>query len=276
MGSTLRNHALLISHGCRPFSVLPSRDIVNVQGKEGGVCPVNHKKTMVLVAGFDKSAFEALGPVLDREEFEVVRMASRESSVDLARAKPFDVMIFNAESTDGSLALVVDTIRDTKSASRRTSLLVMVEPGAADAARDLIGRGVNRVMLLDDSPELISQQVSALLKVTPRAVTRFSVRLKTSVSDGTVKVIGEVVNLSTAGMLVETDTRFEPGDELLVSIDLGDQWGSVSTDAVVVRQAYRASGGIDGIGIRFVGLAADVKAKIEGYLDTVFAHQLNG
>jgi Tfp pilus assembly protein PilZ len=237
---------------------------------------VVEKKTSVLVAGFDKGAFEALGPVLARHEFEVVRMASTESSVDLALAKPFDVMILNADRRVGTLAPVVESIRDEKSASRKTSLLVMADPGGADAARDLIGRGVNRVMLLDDSPELIGQQVSALLNVTPRAASRFSVRLKTSVSDGTVKAMGEVVNLSVGGMLVESDTPFEPGDEVVVSIELGDQWGSVSSNAVVVRQAYRARGGIDGIGIRFVGLAVDGKAKIEGYLDKVFADQLNG
>ena len=72
------------------------------------------KKILVLVAGFDKGAFEALGPVLDRQEFEVVRMASPKSSVDLALAKPFDVMIFNAESSVGTLALVVDAVRDAR------------------------------------------------------------------------------------------------------------------------------------------------------------------
>jgi hypothetical protein len=237
---------------------------------------VVEKKTLVLVAGFDKGAFEALGPVLDRQEFEVVRMASPKSSVDLALAKPFDVMIFKAESRVGTLALVVDAIRDKKSASRKTSLLVMAEPGRADAARDLIGRGVNRVMLLDDSPELICRQVEALLNVAPRAAIRLSVRLKASVSDGTVDVSGEVVNLSVSGVLVETDTPFEPDDELVVSIDLGDHWGSVSTKAVVVRQAYRTRGGVDGIGIRFVSLAVDGKAKIEGFLDKAFADQLSG
>ena len=182
-----------------------------------------NKKTMVLVAGFDKGAFEALGPVLDRQEFEVVRMASTESSVDLALAKPFDVIIFNADGKVGTPATVVDAIRDEKSASRKTSLLMMAEPGGADAARDLIGRGVDRVMLLDDSPELIGQQVAALLDVAPRGAHRFSVRLETTVSDGTVDVVGEVVNLSVSGMLVETDISFEPDAELLVSIDFGDQ-----------------------------------------------------
>jgi hypothetical protein len=236
---------------------------------------VVEKETLVLVAGFDKGAFEALGPVLDRQELEVVRMASPKSSVELALLKPFDLMIFNADSRVGKLATVVDAIRDEKSASRKTSLLVVADPGRADAARDLIGRGVNRVMLLNDSPELIGQQVSALLNVAPRAAIRFSVCLKTSVFDGTVDVLGEVVNLSVSGMLVETDTPFEPDDEVVVSIDLGDQWGSVSTKAVVVRQAYRARGGIDGIGIRFVGLEVDGKAKIEGFLDKAFADQLS-
>ena len=234
------------------------------------------KKTLVLVAGFRKGAFEALGAVLDRQEFEVVRMASPKSSVILAQAKPFDVMIFNAESRVGTLALVVDEIRDEKSASRKTPLLVLAEPSGTEAARDLVGRGVNRVMLLDDSPELIGRQVAALLDVAPRAAIRLSVRLKISVDDGTVEVLAEVVNLSVTGMLVETDTPFEPDEEVVVSIDLGGQWGSVSTKAVVVRQAYRASGGIDGIGIRFVGLALDSKTKIEGFLDEAFADQLSG
>ena len=234
------------------------------------------KKTLVLVAGFRKGAFEALGALLDREEFEVARMASAQSSVVLAQAKPFDVMIFNAESRVGTLALVVDEIRDQKSASRKTSLLVLAEPSGAEAARDLVGRGVNRVMLLEDSPELISQQVAALLDVAPRAAIRLSVRLKITVYDSAVEVLAEVVNLSVSGMLVETDTPFEPDEEVVVSIDLGGQWGSVSTKAVVVRQAYRASGGIDGIGIRFVGLALDSKTKIEGFLDKAFADQLSG
>jgi hypothetical protein len=236
---------------------------------------VVEKKTMVLVAGFDKGAFEAIGPVLARQEFEVVRMASTESSVDLAVARPFDVIIFNADRKIGTLATVVDTIRDEKSASKETSLLVMAEPGRADAARDLIGRGIDRVMLLDDSPELVGQQVAALLNVAPRGAHRFSVRLKTSVSDGTVDVVGEVVNLSVSGMLVETNTPFKPDAEVVVSIELGGQWGAVSSKAVVVRRAYRARGGIDGIGIRFVGLAGDGKAKIEGFLDEAFADQLS-
>jgi hypothetical protein len=46
-------------------------------------------------------------------------------------------------------------------------------------------------------------------------------------------------------------------------------------EAVVVRQTYRARCGIGGIGICFVGLEVDGKAKIEGFLDKAFADQLS-
>jgi hypothetical protein len=243
---------------------------------EGGPQQVAKRQTTVLVAGFDKHSFEALGPVLERRNFEVARMASPDVSVELAVAKPFDIIIINAEGIGGTLAPLVDDIRDEKSASRKTSLLVMAEADEADAIRGLIGRGVNRVMLLDDSPELIGQQVAALLNVAPRAAVRFSVRLKTSVSHRNVNVPGEVVNLSVSGMLVETDTPFQPDDEVVISLDLGDPWGSISTKAVVVRQAYRTRGGIDGIGIRFADLTDEVRAKIAAFLDKVFSDQLNG
>lgn len=101
-------------------------------------------------------------------------------------------------------------------------------------------------------------------------------QFKTSVSDGNVDVVGEVVNLSFSGMLVETDLPFEPDDEVFVTLALGDQWGSVSTKAVVARRAHRARGGVDGIGIRFADPAVDFTAKIEGYLEKVFADQLPG
>ena len=237
---------------------------------------MTENRASVLVAGFDKGKFEEFAPALERQDFEVARMASPKSSVELALATSFDVTIFNAGGRVGTLATVVDTIRGEKSASKKTSLLVMAEPDGANAARELIGRGVNRVMLLDDSPELVGQQVSALLNVAPRAATRFSVRLKTSLFDGNVDFVGEVVNLSVSGMLVETNLPFEPDAELVVTLALGDQWGSVSTKAVVVRRARRARGGIDGIGIRFADLAVDAREKIAGFLDKLFAEQLSG
>lgn len=232
------------------------------------------KRALVLVAGIGKGPFETLAPVLDRHKLEVVKVAAPENSVELARSESFDLIIFDAEVREGSLEKIVDTIRHGMSASRNTSLLVLAQPHTADAVRPLIGRGVNRVMLLDDPPELIGQQVAELLNIAPRANLRFSTHLQTSVGDGAVEVLGEVVNLSSSGLLIETDTSFEPGEQVVVTINLGGERGSVSAKAEVVRQANRERGGIDGIGARFLSFAGDGKEKIEAVLDEALADPL--
>jgi len=75
-------------------------------------------------------------------------------------------------------------------------------------------------------------------------------------------------------MLVETATSFEPGEQVVVTINLGGQQGTVSAKAEVVRQAHNNRGGIDGIGVRFLSFARDGKEKIEAVLNEAFADPL--
>jgi hypothetical protein len=229
---------------------------------------------LVLVAGIGRGPFEALAPVLDRHKLELVKVAAPEMSVELARSEVFDLVIFDADVKEGTLEEVVDSIRGEMSASRHTSLLVLAQRGQVDAARALIGRGVNRVMLYDDPPELVDQQVADLLNIAPRADLRFSTRLQTTVGDGEVEVFGEVVNLSSTGMLIETDTSFEPGENVVLTINLGGEHGSVSAKAEVIRQAHSERGGVDGIGVRFLSFAADGETKIATVLDEALANPL--
>jgi hypothetical protein len=247
--------------------------MVRPVGKGGGEGVVE-KAALVLVAGIGRGPFEALAPVLDRHKLEVVKVATPEMSVEIARSEPFDLVVFDAEVKEGTLELIVDSIRHGMSASRNTSLLVLAQPGQADAARQLIGRGVNRVMLYDDPPELIGQGVAELLNIAPRANLRLSTHLQTSLGDGAIEVLGEVVNLSTSGMLIETDTSFEPGEMVVVTINLGGQGGSVSAKAEVVRQAHSERGGVDGIAVRFLSFAGDGDAKIASVLDEALADPL--
>ncbi|MDH3813219.1 MAG: PilZ domain-containing protein [Acidobacteriota bacterium] len=232
------------------------------------------KRSKVLLAGLGRGPFEALAPVLDRQKLEVIRVAAPKNSIELAHSEPFDLVILDAGFREGTLEQVVDAIRHGMSASRNTSILVLARPGQVDAVRNLVGLGVNRVMLLDDSPELIGQQVAELLNIAPRADLRFSTHLQTSVGDGAVEVLGEVVNLSATGMLVETATSFEPGEQVVVTINLGGQQGTVSAKAEVVRRAHNDRGGIDGIGVRFLSFARDGKEKIEAVLNEAFADPL--
>jgi len=156
------------------------------------------------------------------------------------------------------------------SASRLSSILVLAEHRTADAARSLIGSGVNRVMLLDDPPEIIDRQVAELLLIAPRTDVRRSTRLRTSVVDGTEEVLGEIVNMSSSGLLVQTDMLFEIGERVVVSIYPGDRDDPVVAKGEVTRQALSERGGVDGVGIRFLSFAADGELRIGSVLEGAF------
>lgn len=236
----------------------------------GGVKAVKsmvETRSSVLVAGIGEDAFAALAPVLDRQGLEVVQVAAPETSVELARSEPFDLLIFDSVVEVGTLEQLVDAIRDESSASSNSSLLVLAKPATVGLARKLIDRGVNRVMLLDDPPELIGQQVAELLDIAPRADLRFSTRLKAAVGGEAVEVLGEVANLSISGMLIETSTSFERGERIAVTINLGGQLGAVQARAEVVRRAFKEREGIQGIGVRFLGFSRDGAEKIAAVLE---------
>jgi len=232
---------------------------------------MTEKRFKVLVAGIGRGPFEGLAPVLDRQELDVVRVATPESSIELARTENFDLIIFSADLEEATLEEVVGAIRDVSSASCQASLLILAEPESVEVARTLIGRGVNRVMLLADPPAVIGRQAADLLDVAPRADVRLSTHLRTSLADGAKEVLGKVVNLSTSGMLVAIPTPFQLGEHVGISIHVDDQDELILAKGEVVRRAVRDRGGVDGVGIRFLSFAGGGEELIKAILTEALA-----
>ncbi len=226
---------------------------------------------VVLVAGTGRSSFARLAPVLDRQKVEVVQVTSAEDAGKLAYSERVDLVILDADPTAMSLAEVVRIIRAGASASSRCSLLVLAQPGRAEAALALVGRGVNRVMLADDPPELLGHLVAELLHVAPRTTLRLAMRFLAEVADGAEEALGAVVNLSATGMLVETDADLEPGQHVVLSLDLGAELEPLALKAEVVRRADPARDGVVGFGLRFLDLSAASRARLGAILDRAFA-----
>ncbi len=228
------------------------------------------KRPMVLVAGIGRSSFDGLAPVLDRQKLEVVQVTSAEDSTKLAYADRVDLVILDSEPTAMTLEEVVALIRSPSSASNKASILVLARPGASDEARALVGRGVNRVMLAGDPPELIGQRVAELLDIAPRTTLRLSTRFLAEVADGADEALGAVVTISASGMLVETDTLFLPGQHVIIAIDVAGQDEPLTVKAVVVRQADPKRDGIQGIAVRFLKFAGDSRNRLDAILGDAF------
>ena len=235
---------------------------------------MTEEKSKVLLAGIGRGPFEAIAPVLERQKLEIERVESPEVAVEMACSERVDLVIFDAEPNEMTLEEVVAKLRAKGSASAKSSLLVMAEPGTDAKARGLIGNGVNRVMLLDDPEELIEQQVAELLHIAPRAAVRFATRLYTSLDNGTEEIFGQTANVSVSGMLVQTPTLLEPGQRVVFEILIEDREGAVIGDAEIVRQASRDREGLDGVGIRFLGFREDCRDVLDAVIEDAFADPL--
>ncbi len=230
----------------------------------------------VLLAGIGRGPFEALAPVLDRQKVRIERVGTPEEAVERARIEPYSLVIFDAEPSEIPLEEMVASLRAESSASGKCSLLVIAEPGKAQAALELIDNGVNRVMELDDPEEAIERQVADLLNVAPRAAVRFATRLFISLDDGVEEVFGQTSNVSVTGMLVQTPTLLEPGQRVTFEILLDGPMGRVTGEAEIVRRADPDRGGVSGIGGHFLTFENKGRDALDTILEDALAEPLPG
>lgn len=226
----------------------------------------------VLLAGISRGPFEAIAPVLDRRHLKIEHVIVPEEAVALAAAKPFDLVIFDSEPERLSLPELVERLRTSDSASRGSSLLVVSEPESSGEARELIGRGVNRVVTLDMTEEIIEQHVADLLDVAPRAAVRYATRLTTVLDIGTVEVTGRTANVSVSGMLLQVSTTLEVGQPVAFEFLTEDGGDMVAGEGVVVRRAVAERDGVDGLGVRFLKFHGDGRQRIEAMMVEAGVH----
>ena len=236
---------------------------------------MSEERAKVLLAGLGRGPFEAIAPVLERQRLQIIRVDSPEQAVEMACTDRVDLIIFDAEPNEMKLEEIVAALRAEDSASAKTSLLVMAEAGSDEKARELIGNGVNRVMLLDDPEDKIERQVADLLHIAPRAAVRFTTRLYTSLDNGTEEVFGQTANLSISGMLVQTPTLLEPGQQVVFEILVEDREGTIIGDAEIVRQASKDREGVEGVGVHFLGFREACKELLDAVIADALAELLS-
>ncbi len=227
------------------------------------------------MAGVPQGSFGELSPVLDRQNLTVINVTSYEDAVMYANAARVELIILGLEPTTMSLQQAIQAIRSQSSASRMASLLVLAAPDHENNARQLIGHGVNRVMRTVDSPKHIGLQVADLLDIAPRATLRLSTRMLVELEDGFKEALGAVVNISAKGLLLETGADLEPGQHVIISINIGHQLEPVAAKAEIVRKANPKREGIEGIGAQFLSFAGDSKKQLETILGDAFCVPLD-
>lgn len=226
-----------------------------------------HADTKVLAAGIERGTFEHLAPVLRRGAVQVDWVATPEAGVNAAGEHRYDVILMDAVPCDWPLEKVVRSFRDPASPSRSAAILVLAEPDQVDVARALRSRGVNRVMLVTDPPEIICDQMANLLEVAPRVQIRLATNVEAALGNAGRELFCQTVNLSSTGMLIRTQNRPPLGTPVVFKICLSDTVGTICGEGEIVRHATTSHGGVDGMAIRFVGFAKDGAQQLQTYME---------
>ena len=198
-----------------------------------------HADTRVLAAGIERGTFEHLAPVLRRDAVQVDWVETPEAGVDMAGDHRYDVILMDAVPCDLPLEKVVRAFRDSSCRSRGAAILVLAEPDQVDVARALRSRGVNRVMLVTDPPEIICDQMANLLEVAPRVQIRLATNVEAALGTAGRELFCQTVNLSSTGMLIRTQNRPPLGTPVVFKIRLSDTVGTIRDEGEIIALVRR-------------------------------------
>ncbi len=222
----------------------------------------------ILAAGLERRAFERIAPALRSEALKVDWVATPEAGVALAGKNQYDVIVMDAEPCDWPLTKVVSEFRSARSPSSNAAIMVLSEPDQVDAARALKSRGVNRVMLISDPPDMIREQMISLLEVAPRASVRLPTNLETALGGTGGELFCQTENISTTGMFVKTRHRPCLGSKVVFKIHLSGEGGTIFGRGEMVRHSSADREGVDGVAIRFLSFARDGAVQLQDFLES--------
>lgn len=222
----------------------------------------------ILAAGLERRAFERIAPEIRREALKVDWVATPEAGAALALKDRYDLIIMDAEPCDWPLTKVVSEFRSANSLSSEAAIMVLSEPEHVDAAQELKNRGVNRVMLITDPPDVIREQLLGLLDVAPRTSVRLPINLETVQRNTGGELFCQTENLSTSGMFIRTRHRPEIGSTVAFKIHLAGGGGTIVGRGEIVRHSSPHKEGIDGVAVRFITFGSTGSLKLHDYLET--------
>lgn len=109
-------------------------------------------------------------------------------------------------------------------------------------AREAMRAGANAAFVQPFDPAALVAQVQTLASVAVRRSTRLLVRMEVESTQDAGFQVGSTHNLSSSGMLVESDVHLEIGSTIKLRFFLPGESTEVSTQARVVRIQPRANG----------------------------------
>ncbi len=125
---------------------------------------------------------------------------------------------------------------------------------------------LNGTIFLENDNHRLADTLKTHLNVPRRLSYRVITRIKIDGASGDTTLFGVMQNLSSTGMLIESDSKLENGEELKFSFSLPKS-KRIHTGGEVIRVAKGSKTDASQYGIKFKGLNSAAQKDIQSYVE---------
>ncbi len=228
----------------------------------------NKVKKKILIADNIRNSLEREQSILNRASFEIFTTLSGRKALELHKAHAMDLIIISLELADISGDSLCAMIRQDNQL-KNVALLITCsnDPVCIERATHC---GANAYMIKPFHSEQFASKVTALLSIKRRQ--RYRVLLKASIKGQQPGVFFycSTRDISTSGIMIETEQALAEGDVLTISFVLPG-FGHISADGEIRRM--ERIGASYGYGIRFRDLSHKQHQAIEVFILSRSGHK---
>lgn len=229
---------------------------------------VHHER--VLAIGGD--LIDLIEPFLAESPLAVERVADGRTAVLLAHKMRYEHLVVGFPLPDIGLAVFVDSLRRSESASPTARLLLITDDEHLATAVAYRDEGfIADAISVDMPPERLAEHLTNFMKTSPRVSARLALQVLEVGAPDDQAIRGETANISESGLLMRSERCLTRGTKVRFELDPVPGRSPITGLAVVVRSARLDLEGITGMGMRFVGFEGDSFTRLAVRLRAMLA-----
>lgn len=221
----------------------------------------------VLVTGVAEELSERVRTLLRTNGVDVHRAPFDKTVLELVQTTSFDALVVGFPLSEKALQIFLDSARADGAACRRAGLILVTEPNRVEDAHRLIGKGANRVVTTDRLDTGLPEAIADLGRAAPRVPVRAPAQIKLFADGRPLRVMAQIENLSTSGMLLRGVTQFPVGTTFDFEILAPGESRPICGTAEITRATNPRYETIKGVGVRFVSFSGSDRLRLETYVD---------
>jgi hypothetical protein len=251
------------SVGCS-LTPFPNRSAGGESETVGRMQGKNRKQ--VLVSHLDEAVFRTVSDLLRPMDTDVHRSSWDDTTLELVQSIPFDTILLGFPINASDLTDFIEIARADGSACRRAGVILIAEESYEEKARSMIGRGANRVVVIERLADDLTATVEDLARSAPRLSVKAPATIKLFADGRPLRIMAQIENISTSGMLLRGVTQFPVGTTFDFELNVPGEPSPIQGTAEITRATDPNHESVEGVGVRFVSFGGSDKLRLEMYL----------